>query len=191
MGNPTLSLIDQLRVLVPRVFQAEVAFARANRLDDGITFEESVKPPATTAQLDALEKRLGTPLPPSYRAFLSLWNGATFSFGGGAAVLGAEDHVNANIEKTLGDKRALFAEFASVNPFDRNPIPFMVGDSRNLILFEPPAREDGEMDVVEYYLTGEERRHGDLVSFFRSQLARLEETTRKRTARKRSKPKGR
>jgi hypothetical protein len=191
MAEPTQTLIEELRVLVPRVFQAEVAFARANRLDDGITFDESVKPPATDAQLDALEERLGTRLPPSYRAFLSLWDGADFGFGGGAAVLGTEDHADARIEKTLQNKRALFAEFEPVNPFDRNPIPFVVGDSRNLILFEPPARDDGEMDVVEYYLTGEEGRHGDLVAFFRCQLARLEEMTRKTATKKRSKPKRR
>ena len=174
MAMSESTLREELRVLVPKVFQAEVAFARAESLDDGITFDESVKPPATAAQLDALEKRLGARLPPSYRAFLSLWNGATFSFGGGAAVLGTEDHASAHIEKTLRNKRALFAEFESMNPFDRNPIPLMVGDSRNLILLEPPAGDDGEMQVVEYYLTGEEGRHGNLVAFFRSQLSRFE-----------------
>ena len=90
-------MIEELRILVRRVFEAEVAFARANQLDDGVSFDESVNPPATAAQLDALEQRLGTRLPPSYRAFLSLWNGATFSFGGGASVLGTEDHASAHV----------------------------------------------------------------------------------------------
>jgi HEAT repeat protein len=38
--------------------------------------ETFLKPPATQADIAALEARLGTPLPPSYRAFLAISNGA-------------------------------------------------------------------------------------------------------------------
>jgi hypothetical protein len=58
MGGPTSpELVAELRALVPAVFAAEVEYSRALDLYDGETFEESVRPPATEAQLDALEVR--------------------------------------------------------------------------------------------------------------------------------------
>jgi hypothetical protein len=38
--------------------------------------ETFLKPPATEAEIAALEAKIGTPLPPSYRAFLAISNGA-------------------------------------------------------------------------------------------------------------------
>jgi len=168
------AIVERLRVLVPRCFELEQELARARGLDDGFAFDEAVKPGATAEQLAALEARLKRPLPPSYRAFLSLWNGASFGFGGGAAVLGTEDHHAPHLQQRLRDKQALFAELAAASPFVSEPIPFLVGDSRNMILFEPPVRDDGELDLVSYYLTTAEHRDRDVVAFFTRQIAELE-----------------
>ena len=161
-------------MLVPRYFAVERAFARASGVDDGAQFADVVQPGASAEQIAELEARLGRGLPPSYRAFLSLWNGASFDFGAGAAVLGTADHHDAHIQQRIRDKRALFAEFGSADPFDAAPIPFMVGDSRNMILFESPVHPDGDMDVVTYYLTTAEHRDRGLVPFFERQLGELE-----------------
>ena len=165
------AIVDKLRVLVPRFFEVECAYCRAHDLYDGQTFGESTRPPATSAQLDALEASLGRALPPSYRAFLSLWNGASFAFGAGADLLGTEDHAKPHVRSAIENKRALFTELESRDPFSEGAIPFLAGDSRVLILFEPPVRDDGEMDVVSYYLTRAEHRDPDLVAFFERQIA--------------------
>jgi hypothetical protein len=188
------TLADKLRVLVPRFFDVETEYCKANDLYDGQTFAESTKPPATPEQIATLEARLGKPLPPSYRAFLSLWNGASFGFGGGADILGTEDHARPHIQNTINDKRALFTEFESRDPWDEGAIPFVVGDSRNVLLFEGPVRADGEMDLVSYYLTGEEHRDRDVVAFFERQIAAYQSRTKKKAkpkkkAKKKTKPK--
>jgi len=38
--------------------------------------ETFLRPPATEAEITALEAKIGTPLPPTYRAFLAISNGA-------------------------------------------------------------------------------------------------------------------
>ena len=83
----------------------------------------------------------------------------------------------------------MFTEFESRDPFARGAIPFVLGDSRVLILFEPPIRDDGEMDVVSYYLTGEEHRDPDLVAFFERQILRYQ--NKKTTKKTKPKPTGR
>jgi hypothetical protein len=168
------SIADRLRVLVPRFYEVETAYTKANDLFDDQTFAESTKPPATEEQIAALEAQLGKPLPPSYRAFLALWNGASFGFGGGADILGTADHARPHIQNTINDKRTLFTEFESRDPWGEGAIPFVVGDSRVVILFEAPVRADGEMDLVSYYLTGEEHRDRDVVEFFERQIAQHE-----------------
>jgi hypothetical protein len=185
------ALVSELRRLVPRLYEVERAYARALGIDDGVTFEESVQPPAGAEQIAALERRLGAPLPPSYRAFLSLWDGARFDLGGGAAILGTADHGTPLIQSRIADKRALFAEFAAgVDPFRAGAIPFLLGDSRNMVIFEPPVRPDGEMDLVSYHLTKEEHRDPDVVAFFARAIAALEAAApppKKKKTRKRSK----
>lgn len=89
--------------------------------------------------------------PPSYRAFLSLygkWEGLPGC--GGADLLGPDDHRSPHIKKTLAWKSDMFAEFEPENPIEKGAIPLALGDDRNMVLLEPPARADGEMDVVEY-----------------------------------------
>jgi hypothetical protein len=190
-ADPTAAIVEELRALVPRYFAVERAFARASGVDDGVAFEDVMKPGASAEQIVELEARLGRALPPSYRAFLSLWNGARFDFGAGAAVLGTGDHHDAHIQQRIRDKRALFAELAAADPFDAAPIPFVVGDSRTMILFESPVRADGDMDVVTYYLTNAEHRDRGLVAFFERSIAELEAAMPrpKRKARPRARPK--
>ncbi len=171
-GNSQLAMRRKLAVLVPKVFEAECEYERQQGFYDGQTLEEELGAPASEVQLRALEAHLGVALPPSYRAFLSLYNGGSFGFGGGAPILGTEDHKTPHTVSTVQWKSNMFNEFEPVNPLELGAIPFLIGGSRNMILLEPPVRSDGEMDVVEYYLTAEEGRHPSLVAFFEKRLRR-------------------
>jgi hypothetical protein len=116
-----------------------------------------LNPPARESAIQQAEKRLGTVLPPTYRAFLRRHDGWPRFFDG-AALLGSGD---------LGKK--VYAELAqaafdaagtpvpedgppsrSVTGSARDLIPFGIdADGTTLFAFDPRARRgDGEMPVV-------------------------------------------
>jgi hypothetical protein len=133
-------------------------------------------PPCDPADIDGLESDLGIALPPSYRAFLSLyshWLGVPGC--GGADLLGPAEHRSEHVKRTLAWKSTMFDEFESTNPIKDGAVPLAIGDDRNIILFEPPARADGELAIVHYYLTGAEERYGDLVEMFTALVDRYRE----------------
>lgn len=112
-------------------------------------------PGASTQAIDTVEERLGVPLPPSYRAFLELYDGWPRCFDGatllGTACLGnrmydefarAAFSAAETPEPTLGppSRRRLFPSI----------IPFGVDQqSTTLFAFNPEVKsEDGEYEVI-------------------------------------------
>ncbi len=140
------------------------------------TFDEVLGKPCTEGEIDELEAELGKRLPPTYRAFLSLYNHWLELPGcGGADLLGPTEHRNPHIAATLGWKSDFlgwksdfFVEFEGPekNPLAKGAIALAVGDDRNMILLEEPRRADGELQIVHYYLTEETERYGDLIEMF-------------------------
>jgi len=165
------SLKAQLAKLTPKLFASDKAFAEKNGCPTDETFEGALGAPCSTEEIDALEAELGKTLPPTYRAFLSLyshWLGVPGC--GGADLLGPKEHRDPHVRKTLGWKSDFFTEFegADNNPLAKGAIPLAVGDDRNMILLEEPRRADGELQIVHYYLTEEEHRYGDLIEMFKA-----------------------
>lgn len=150
--------------------------AEAFRQRDRLVFDEEypheLGRPCSRSQLAMLERILGKPLPPSYRAFLELHDGWD-KFVGGAKLLAIEDHGAAWVKKRLEDLDTLFYEEQEVkNPFSEGAIPILLGeDERSFLVLDPrTVRPNGEMDFVQYDLTQEERRFGDFTSFLQHKL---------------------
>jgi hypothetical protein len=163
-GLPALKA--RLAELVPQLFEAYTDYGRRNDMETD-EIEEVLGPPCDPADIDALEAELGVALPPSYRAFLSLyshWLGVPGC--GGADLLGPGEHRSEHVKRTLAWKSTMFDEFESTNPIEQGAVPLAIGDDRNMILFEGEPRDDGEISIVHYYLTEAETRYADLVEMF-------------------------
>jgi hypothetical protein len=143
--------------------------------------------PRSKKEIDALEKFLGRPVPPSYRAFLSLygfWDGFC-----GTKLLGPADHRDKYVRAILKRKSGLFHEFERVNPIEAGAIPLAMGDDRPMVLLVRPVRANGEMDVVEYDVTKEMWRYPDLVTFMKARLETTLGYLAPRKTKKKTKPK--
>ena len=175
-----MTLRADLAKLVPKYFAAVCALTRSQGAEPDDSFEEAFGGPCSAAAIAALEKTYE--LPPSYRAFLSLYGNREGACPTGG-ILGPRDHRDAHIKKTLRDKSALFDDD---DPIAAGAIPLIAGDSRKLVLFVPPRRKDGEMDVVDFDITQEMSRAKNLVAFFRAELAKTERLVAKIKPKKRS-----
>jgi hypothetical protein len=112
-------------------------------------------PGASLGAIDTAEERLGVPLPPSYRAFLSLYDGWPRCFDG-ASLLGTACLGNRMYDEFA---RAAFAAAETPEPTLGPPsrrrlfpsiIPFGVDQqSTTLFAFNPEVKtEDGEYEVI-------------------------------------------
>ncbi|RWC35240.1 MAG: SMI1/KNR4 family protein [Mesorhizobium sp.] len=144
--------------------------AEALRIYDQLAFDEEydhrLGGPCSPKQLAVLEKRLGKPLPPSYKAFLELHNGWA-DLSGDAKLLAVEDHTAEWVEEHLADLEEVFADLDQENPFEHGALAVLLGEDSNQVLYIDPhtARADGEMDFVALDITTEERRFPDFTSF--------------------------
>jgi predicted DNA-binding WGR domain protein len=164
----------KLEELVPAWFESGQQLGQATRdedeemHDESESIEQSLGKPCTEAEIVALEKHLGRPLPTSYRAYLVLHGSGKKSFG---SPLGPAEHKSKDLESAVSGKSDLFAELGDTNPFEDGAIPFILdGDSRNMVLFVPPLRADGDMAVVDHDLTEERARYNDLAAYLNHQI---------------------
>jgi len=150
--------------------------AEAMRQRDRLLFDEEypheLGKPSSPKQIATLERILGKPMPPSYRAFLELHNGWN-KFDGGAKLLAVEDQGSAWVKKRLEDLDTLFyEEEEGENPFKEGAIPVLLGeDELNFLVLDPrTVRQNGEMDFIQFDLTEEEERFKDFTSFLEHKL---------------------
>jgi hypothetical protein len=148
--------------------------AEAKRKHDQLAgYEErprTLGPPASPAQLAALEQRFGHALPPSYRAFLELHNGWD-EFSGGSKLLAVEDHGRDWVRERIAYWDALIEDDAA-NPFRCGCLPVLFGEDENhfLVLDPRTVRDDGEMDFVDFDYTVEFVRYPTFTEFLRDDL---------------------
>ncbi|MDB4960586.1 MAG: hypothetical protein JWP01_585 [Myxococcales bacterium] len=178
----------KLEELVPSWFESDQQLGQATRdgdeemRDASESIEQSLGKPCTEAEIVALEKHLGRPLPTSYRAYLLLHGSGTKSFG---SPLGPAEHKSTDLESAVSGKSDLFAELGDTNPFEDGAIPFILdGDSRNMVLFVSPLRADGDMAVVDYDLTEEMARYNDLASYLKARIKTAREIVGKKAKEK-------
>lgn len=144
--------------------------AEALRAYDRLAFDEEydhpLGKPCSDRQLATLEKRLGKPLPPSYREFLKLHNGWG-ELSGDAKLLSVEDQRAEWVEEHLEDLQEIFDDLDQENPFENGALPVFLGEDSNQCLYVDPhtVRSNGEMDFVALDITTEERRFPDFTSF--------------------------
>jgi hypothetical protein len=163
--NDLAKLIDQL-VEIKREY-SRLAFDEED--------QSKLGPPATTQQIAKLEKRLGKPLPPSYRAFLELHNGWEH-FDGGENLLSVEDQNSDWVKECLKMVSMFYLavdeEEREENPLEKGAIPILFGEGEPgyMILDPRKVRKDGEMDFVKYEYAEETERFKDFISFLRNDL---------------------
>ncbi len=120
-------------------------------------------PPATESELDGLERHWGFPLPVSYRALMSLHNGAR-NFCYKAPLLPVHDVIHPPYEWYV------------VEDIDRDLVRtvFVGGDYDMFFAFDhrvPPR--DGELEVVILNSDGSQERHPNLLVFMEKYLDAL------------------
>jgi len=125
-------------------------------------------PPATPADLAALQTYWGQPLPPSYRAALEVYDGIG-AFWVGAPLLSAKALVNGE-EEAEGFEEPFPTLWKSVVIRD--------DDSYDAIALDLSTKgDDNEVEVVQLSVDGEERRWPTFRAFLE---ALLEQTTKER-----------
>jgi len=136
--------------------------------------------PCSPKQIAALEKTIGKPLPPSYRAFLELYNGFD-GFIGSRNLLAVEDQGSAWVEAELKKFGARFDEFGDSNPFKKGAIPVELGQDDPIYLILDPSKvlKDGEMYFVKYDNTKAENKYESFVSYLQSKLASVRRSIEK------------
>jgi hypothetical protein len=128
-------------------------------------------PPTAPNQIAKVEKMLGKPLPPSYRAFLELHNGWS-GFDGDGKILAVEDYGSAWVQGKLNRIEVLFGENKQKSPFKKGALPIMLGDDiTNFLVVDPnKVRADGEMDFVTFDYSEKEDTFKSFADFLRDRL---------------------
>jgi SMI1 / KNR4 family (SUKH-1) len=156
-----------LEKLIPALSEA---LRKRDRLVLDEEYPHELGEPCTPAQLDALERIVGKPLPPSYRAFMTRHNGWN-RLVGDAKILAVQDYGSAWVKQRLEDLGTLFYEFGP-DPFEAGAIPIMLGRTAKgfLVLDPSTVRKNGEMDFVSYDDTEREDKFPDFNAFLHHKL---------------------
>jgi hypothetical protein len=140
----------KLAALVAKYERVKQVMDRAEEADRGEPLEPDQRshpfPPATEAELRAFEKKLGSPLPPSYRRFLELHNGWQCFWGGtwiGGVTGKAKRWVDARLRAALKSK---------LKNWEWNPKTDLVlgaSDNGGFLVFDATAGKNGERRVLD------------------------------------------
>jgi len=153
------------------------ALRKRDRLVFDEEYDHPLGPPSSPQQMARLERILGKPLPPSYRAFQELHNGWD-KLVGGAKLLAVEDHDSQWVKSKIKFWSDLWdPDENGDDPFEKGAMPILFGEDNNsfLVLDPTTVQPNGEMDFVMYDYMEEEERFKDFTSFLRKKLKLLEE----------------
>jgi hypothetical protein len=132
--------------------------------------------PCSPRQLARVEQALGKPIPPSYRAFLELYDGWD-DFEGDAKILGSDDVGAAWVKSRIAKKGALFIEFTKKNPLASFGFPIFLGptSSRLAVLDTRKVDGEGEMPVITYDYTKKEDEYASFTAFLEGELETVDD----------------
>jgi hypothetical protein len=126
--------------------------------------------PATSEQIQGLERHFGKQLPKDYKEFLKLHNGWK-RFRGPAGLLSTQDQSADWVEERLKSLSDTAKDFGDKNPFDGGTLPILFSDKLDTYLVLDPMT----MEFVLYDLTQEQKRYKNFVSFLEDELAGIME----------------
>lgn len=127
-------------------------------------------PSASKQQIVFLEKKLGMPLPSSYRMFLELYNGWV-NFHAGGNLLSIEDQGRNWVKDRINFWNNIW-DGETKNPFDCGAIPIFLGNNLNHFLVLDPnrSRENGSIDFVVFDNMAEFKSYDDFSLFLEHEL---------------------
>jgi SMI1 / KNR4 family (SUKH-1) len=167
-----MTIKDRVKAAVERI-------RKANEEYFSLEFDEDcpqvLNPGASAAQIANVERRLGAPLPPSYRAFLELHNGWT-EFTGGAMILPTDEHDKPWVAKRIKRFHDHIREFEKTNVLQHAFFVMLGEDEPNFVFLDKSKRSaDGEMEVVHWDLIyGDRGRFPDFAAYLESKAGTVE-----------------
>jgi hypothetical protein len=158
---------DELETLIDEIAQAQVHYEQLAFDEEG---SHPLGSPASAEAIQSLETRLGSPLPPDYRAFLQLHNGWR-NFHADGKILAIEDQDSEWVEKKIQFWTDLW-DSEDPNPFARGALPIMLGESLHHFLVLDPTRvgPGRGAEIVEYDSMHEEKVYESFTAYLRREL---------------------
>ncbi len=164
---------ERLRAVVQRLIANKKELAKLME-DEEASLQ--LGKPCSPRQLARVEQALGKPIPPSYRAFLELYDGWD-DFEGDAKILGSDDVGAAWVKSRIAKKGALFIEFTKKNPLATFGFPIFLGptSSRLAVLDTRKVDGEGEMPVITYDYTKKEDEYASFTGFLEHELGTVDD----------------
>ncbi|WP_210168306.1 SMI1/KNR4 family protein [Mesorhizobium sp. 1M-11] len=162
----------------PNIRELIEKIVEAQRKYDSLKYDEELPhelgKPATDDEISSLEKRLGIPLPESYREFLTLHNGWS-DFDAGGKLLATHDHNSKWVKEKIEFWGDLWPAEED-NPFENGALPVMFGEDLSHFLVLDPSRvkKNGKIDFVEYEDMYESDVYKDFADYLGFKLETLE-----------------
>ena len=151
---------------------------RVSRLQDYDDIDPRPNPPASPRTIDEYEKRIGLKLPPSYRAFLELYNGYDWLAFSGPLLSIEEVSPGGRYYQDIVRWKKSSARYGLGEVFDGIVIAYQ-GQPNSWVYLDPHRRSaEGEMVVVTWD-PDSSQESADLVGFFRQQIELCEYALKK------------
>lgn len=128
-------------------------------------------PPATVAQIDALEVHLGVALPPSYRELLSICNGWV-GFAAGVDLLSVEQQMRGEHARYIHRWRGIQWEYGESVPVEAIIFGIELGTNKARLFDTATADASGEMQAI-WWDDGELHRYANLIQMLEEYVERL------------------
>ena len=163
MATPTTAQIQKLwEEIVDAVYERDTYY-------DEHPKRAQMGPPATPAELAELERHLGVRLPPSYAAFLSLYNGVEGFF---------DDVPLLSTSELISGRGEWREDIAEIDP-DLAKFPFAgsgTSAAGHFVFDTRTVDADGEMPVIHLAADGDKTRYKSFVAYLRKFLKVVKET---------------
>jgi hypothetical protein len=158
---------QRLQSLVQEIFRLNNEHTRLL----GIQLEQALNPPASDAQIDALEAHLGTKLPPSYRDLLAICNGWV-GYSADVDLLSVEQQIQGEYARYIHQWKGEQWAYGESVPVEG--IVFAIAlDTNHAHLFDTDTIDEaGEMEAV-WWDNGELHRYANLIEMLEAQRDRL------------------
>jgi hypothetical protein len=154
---------------IQRVFELNAAYEALL----GISSKQQLGPPATEADIAKLEAWLGSPLPPSYRLFLSLHDGWS-EFQADISLLSIEEQMHGDASEYIRSwKSDAWAKGEAVL-LNGLVIGVETGAGKGYIIDTAQRDDRGEMDII-YWVFFETERYPDFLEMLQRKAQYMEE----------------